>query len=122
MGPQLLHDVSPEEYEENLVEIVTHARPFEYKMLLACCDRDGSLDIAALAIAVNPLLRAELWPTLGPEMRAFVEYYDSWCTTPSVTDEMVNRVCHNLTQQWYEREAREIVAEFIASIQGGEEV
>jgi hypothetical protein len=120
MKYQLLHDISPQEYEANLVEVVTHARPFEYEKLLET--GPGGDDLAALAVAVNPLLRAELWPSLSDEMRAFVEYYDSWCVTPSATEEMVNRVCHDITEQWYRVEAEEIVDELLASIQGGEGV
>jgi len=109
-----LHDVPPQKYEDNLREVVTHARPFEYNLLL----RTGSDDLAALALAVNPALRAELWDTLSEEMRAFVEYYDSWFTTEDATARMVDLVVHNVTQQWYSIEAEEIVAELIASVQG----
>jgi hypothetical protein len=114
MKYQCLHDVSPQEYEDNLREVITHARPFECNLLL----ETGSDDLAALALAVNPALRAELWGTLSDEMRAFVQYYDSWFTTEDATASMIDRVVHSVTEQWYRVEAEAIVDELIASIQG----
>jgi hypothetical protein len=120
MKYQWLHDVPQQEYEDNLVDIVMHARPYECEKLAAT----GSDDLVALAIAVNPLTRAELWDTPSEEMKAFVEFYDSWSVgvNEAATARMVRTVCHNVTEWWYRREAREFVDELIASVQGGEGV
>ncbi len=109
-----------DDYVDNLIGIVTHARPFEYHKLLDI-DDTGSKELAGLAVAVNPALRAEIWDELDDEMRGYVLHFEDWCTTEESTHRMVNTVCHSVTQWWYRQEAQEIVDALIASIREEEQ-
>lgn len=110
MNPQYLHDVHPQEYVDNLVDVISHARPYEYGLLMAAEMREP----AALALVLNPHTRAELWSQLDDVMRGFVLYYESVCVDEESTQRILTTLCHNVTHQIYRQEAEEIVDELTA--------